>query len=49
MDDKKYKCGSCGSEAMGEAGTCCGMARKECCKMCDHVHKEDGTCDCGCK
>lgn len=48
MDDKKYKCENCGSESMGEAGDCCGGERKMCCEKCDHSHKEDGSCDCGC-
>jgi len=29
MDEKTYKCGSCGSESKGEAGTCCGGERNE--------------------
>lgn len=23
--------------------------RDKVCEMCEHKHKEDGTCDCGCK
>ena len=26
--EKTYKCGTCGSEAQGEAGTCCGAPRQ---------------------
>ena len=47
--DTKFTCTSCGSESKGTPGTCCsGAERKEVCHQCDHAHKDDGSCDCGC-
>lgn len=47
--EAKFVCRSCGSESKGTPGTCCGgKEREKVCESCDHLHKEDKTCDCGC-
>lgn len=45
---KNYICTNCKSQITGNPGTCCNMERKEKCSSCEHAHKEDGSCDCGC-
>jgi len=56
-EDKKeesFKCKMCGSKSTDTPGVCCGGERKPAggemkCEACEHKHKEDGSCDCGCK
>jgi hypothetical protein len=48
--EARFVCRSCGSESKGTPGTCCGgKPREKVCTTCGHLHKEDKSCDCGCK